>query len=106
MAVDPNAMEIADGVFFFRGRSGERLRPGAGSVNVIVVRGAALTMLDAGVRRGGVFRSLRERMRSRDLDLGDVAWLAYTHSHWDHINASQAVRRAEASGRPARVRID
>jgi len=90
-------MEIADGVFFFRGRSGERLRPGAGSVNVIVVRGAALAMLDAGVTRGGAFRSLRTRMRARDLDLGDVAWLAHTHSHWDHINASEAVRRAGAA---------
>jgi glyoxylase-like metal-dependent hydrolase (beta-lactamase superfamily II) len=90
-------MEIADGVFFFRGRSGERLRPGAGSVNVIVVRGAALAMLDSGVTRGGAFRSLRTRMRARDLDLGDVAWLAHTHSHWDHINASEAVRRASAA---------
>lgn len=90
-------MEIADNVFFFRGRSGERLRPGAGSVNVIVVRGAALAMLDSGVTRGGAFRSLRTRLRAHNLDLGDVAWLAHTHSHWDHINASEAVRRTSAA---------
>jgi glyoxylase-like metal-dependent hydrolase (beta-lactamase superfamily II) len=90
-------VEIANDVFFFRGRSGERLRPGAGSVNVIVVRGAALAMLDAGVERGGAFRSLRTRMRAHDLNLGDVAWLAHTHSHWDHINASAAVRRGGAA---------
>jgi glyoxylase-like metal-dependent hydrolase (beta-lactamase superfamily II) len=84
-------MEIAEGVFFFRGRLGDSLQPGAGSVNVVVVRGDALAMLDAGVTRGGAFRSLRARMRSCGLDLGDVAWLAHTHSHWDHINASEAV---------------
>jgi glyoxylase-like metal-dependent hydrolase (beta-lactamase superfamily II) len=90
-------MEIADGVFFFAGRTGERLRPGAGSVNVVVVRGAALAMLDAGVTRGGAFRSLRARMRAGGLDLRDVVWLAHTHSHWDHINASEAVQRAGAA---------
>jgi glyoxylase-like metal-dependent hydrolase (beta-lactamase superfamily II) len=90
-------MEIADGVFLFRGRTGERLRPGAGSVNVVVVRGAALAMLDSGVTRGGAFRSLRARMRACNLALGDVAWLAHTHSHWDHINASDAVQRAGAA---------
>jgi glyoxylase-like metal-dependent hydrolase (beta-lactamase superfamily II) len=90
-------MEIADGVFFFRGRSGERLRPGAGSVNVILVRGAVLAMLDAGVTRGGAFRSLRARMGAQHLDPADVAWLTCTHSHWDHINAAEAVRRAGAA---------
>ena len=90
-------MEIAHGVFFFRGRPGEPLRPGAGSVNVVVVRGDALAMLDAGVTRGGAFRSLRARMRTCGLDLGDIAWLAHTHSHWDHINAAKAVRRAGAA---------
>jgi glyoxylase-like metal-dependent hydrolase (beta-lactamase superfamily II) len=90
-------MELADSVFFFRGRTGERVRPGAGSVNVTVVRGAALAMLDAGVKQGGAFRSLRVRMRSCNLNLGDVAWLAHTHSHWDHINASNAVQRAGAA---------
>jgi glyoxylase-like metal-dependent hydrolase (beta-lactamase superfamily II) len=87
-------MEIADGVFFFRGRRGDRLRPGAGSVNVTVVRGAALAMLDAGVKRGGALRSLRARMQDCKLALGEVAWLAHTHSHWDHINASDAVQGA------------
>jgi glyoxylase-like metal-dependent hydrolase (beta-lactamase superfamily II) len=90
-------MEIADGVFFFGGRSGERLRPGAGSVNVVVVRGDALAMLDAGVTRGGAFHSLRGRMRACGLGLHDVHWLAHTHSHWDHINATAAVQRAGAA---------
>jgi glyoxylase-like metal-dependent hydrolase (beta-lactamase superfamily II) len=92
--MDQSGIEIADGVFFFRGRTGERLRPGAGSVNVIVVRGAALAMLDAGVKRGRAFRSLRARMSACKLDPGEIAWLAPTHSHWDHINASDAVQRA------------
>jgi glyoxylase-like metal-dependent hydrolase (beta-lactamase superfamily II) len=51
-------------------------------------------MLDAGVERGGAFRSLSSRMRACNLAVGDVAWLAHTHSHWDHINASSAVQRA------------
>jgi glyoxylase-like metal-dependent hydrolase (beta-lactamase superfamily II) len=90
-------MEIAEGVFFFRGRSGDRLRPGAGSVNVVAVRGAALAMIDAGVTRGGAFRTLRARMRALGLETSDVAWLAFTHSYWDHINASEAVRRSGAA---------
>lgn len=71
-------MEIADGVFFFRGRSGERLRPGAGSVNVVVVRGAALAM--------------------RTMTMMLVVLL--------HMEGTEQIRRTEISGRPAWERVD
>ena len=90
-------MEIADGVFFFSGKPGLQLRPGAASVNVVVVRGRALAMIDSGLVRGGGFRSLRDRMKGCGLDLGEVAWIAHTHSHWDHINASGAVQQASSA---------
>ena len=90
-------MEIADGVYFFEGRPGLQLRPGAASVNVVVVRGRALAMIDSGLVRGGGFRSLRDRMKGCGLDLREVAWIAHTHSHWDHINASGAVQQASSA---------
>jgi glyoxylase-like metal-dependent hydrolase (beta-lactamase superfamily II) len=81
-------MEIAKGIFTYRGRSGERIRPGAGSVNVTLVKGDALAMLDTGVTRGGAFRELEARVSADGLTLAEVAWVGHTHCHWDHINAA------------------
>jgi glyoxylase-like metal-dependent hydrolase (beta-lactamase superfamily II) len=85
-------VEIADGVFLFRGRSGKKLRRGAGSVNVTIVRGDALAMLDTGVIAGGAFRDLVAGIEADGLDLRRVAWVAHTHSHWDHINAAGVMK--------------
>jgi glyoxylase-like metal-dependent hydrolase (beta-lactamase superfamily II) len=85
-------MEIARGVFTYRGRSGEMIRPGAGSVNVTLVRGDGLAMLDTGVIRGGAFRELEMRVLADGLTLAEVAWVAHTHCHWDHINATAIMR--------------
>lgn len=85
-------MEIAKRVFTYRGRSGERIRPGAGSVNVTLVKGDALLMLDTGVIRGGAFRELEARVSADALMLREVAWVAHTHCHWDHINAAGIMR--------------
>jgi len=86
-------VEIGDGVFLFRGRTGLKLRPGAGSVNVTVVRGDALVMLDTGVTAGGAFRDLAAGVEADGLDLRQVAWVAHTHSHWDHINAAGVMKQ-------------
>jgi len=85
-------MEIAKRVFTYRGRSGERIRPGAGSVNVTLVKGDALLMLDTGVIRGGAFRELEAGVSADGLTLREVAWVAHTHCHWDHINAAGIMR--------------
>jgi glyoxylase-like metal-dependent hydrolase (beta-lactamase superfamily II) len=85
-------MEIAKGVFTYRGRSGEKIRPGAGSVNVTLVKGDALVMVDTGVIKGGAFRELEARVLSDGLTLREVAWVAHTHCHWDHINAAGIMR--------------
>lgn len=84
-------MEIADNVFTYRGRPGDKVRPGAGSVNVTVVRGDGLLLLDTGVTRGGAFRELSERAAADGVAFRDVRWIAITHSHWDHFNAAGAV---------------
>jgi len=86
-------MEIARGVFLYRGRSGRQLKRGAGSVNVTVVCGDALGMLDTGVIVGGAFRDLTVRAREDGVNLHDLAWVAHTHCHWDHINATGVVQR-------------
>jgi glyoxylase-like metal-dependent hydrolase (beta-lactamase superfamily II) len=86
-------MEIAKGVFTYRGRSGDRIRPGSGSVNVTLVRGDGLVMLDTGVARGGAFRELEMRVLADGLNLAEVTWVAHTHCHWDHINAAGIMQR-------------
>lgn len=55
-------MEIAKDIFLYRGRSGEKIRPGAGSANGTVVRGDTLAMIDTGVRSGSAFRELQYRI--------------------------------------------
>jgi glyoxylase-like metal-dependent hydrolase (beta-lactamase superfamily II) len=84
-------MEIADGVFTYRGRSGDTIRPGAGSSSVTVVKGKDLVMIDAGVIPGGAFDDLASRMRADDLDPRNVRMLVFTHAHWDHLNAALKV---------------
>ncbi len=84
-------MEIANGVYAYRGRPGEKIRPGAGSANVVVVRGDSLLMIDTGVTRGGAFRQLVEGMQADGLNPAEVSWIVHTHGHWDHINADRAV---------------
>ena len=83
-------MEIADGVFTYRGRGGEKIRPGAGSSSVTVVRGRGdgLVMVDTGVVPGGAFDDLVSRMRGDGLDPRNVRVVLFTHSHWDHLNAA------------------
>ncbi len=90
-------MEIAKDIFFYRGRSGEKIRPGAGSANVTVVRGDSLAMIDTGVRSGGAFRELQYRIVADNLNLNDVRWILHTHCHWDHLNAdSEIIKRSGA----------
>lgn len=84
-------MEIADGVFTYRGRGGDSIRPGAGSSTVTVVRGDGLVMIDTGVVPGGAFEDLAARMRADGLNLRDVRLVLFTHAHWDHINAAHRV---------------
>jgi glyoxylase-like metal-dependent hydrolase (beta-lactamase superfamily II) len=84
-------MEIADGVFTYRGRLGDKIRPGAGSSCVTVVRGEGLVMIDTGVVPGGAFDDLVSRMKGDGLDPGNVRLVLFTHSHWDHLNAAATI---------------
>ena len=81
-------MEIADGIFTYRGRSGDKIKPGAGSSNVTIVRGDSLVMIDSGVTKGGAFEELCSRASADGLDPTEIELLLITHSHWDHINAA------------------
>lgn len=84
-------MEIADGVFTYRGRGGDKIRPGAGSSSVTVVKGDSLVMIDTGVTSGGAFDGLVSRMKGDGLDPGNVRLILFTHSHWDHLNAASNI---------------
>ncbi len=84
-------MEIAQGIYFYQGRDGGKIRPGAGSCNVTIVKGGGLSMIDTGLTAGGAFRALKAKARADGLDLSDVLWILHTHCHWDHINADGAV---------------
>jgi glyoxylase-like metal-dependent hydrolase (beta-lactamase superfamily II) len=84
-------MEIADGVFTYRGRGGDKIKPGAGSSNVTVVRGDDLVMIDTGVASGGAFGDLVSRMKADGLDIRNVRQVVFTHAHWDHLNAAASV---------------
>ena len=84
-------MEIADGVFTYRGRGGDKIRPGAGSSTVTVVRGDYLAMIDTGVTPGGAFDDLISRMKADGLDPRDVRLVLFTHAHWDHLNAASRI---------------
>ena len=71
-------MQIADGVFTYRGRGGDKIRPGAGSSTVTVVRGDYLAMIDTGVTPGGAFDDLTSRMKADGLDPRDVRLILFT----------------------------
>ena len=63
-------------------------------------------MIDTGVVVGGAYRELLEKIRSDKLSLDALEWVLYTHSHWDHINASGAIlarRQAKTAGGRAEV---
>lgn len=81
-------MEIADGIFTYKGRSGEKIRPGAGSSNVTIISRDALVMIDSGVTKGGAFEELCTKISDDGLNIADIEFLLITHSHWDHINAA------------------
>jgi|GEM_PF-1252367 len=84
-------MEIADGVFTYRGRGGEKIKPGAGSSNVTVIRGDGLVMIDPGVAAGGALDDVVSGMKRDGLDPQKIRWLLFTHAHWDHFNAAGSV---------------
>jgi glyoxylase-like metal-dependent hydrolase (beta-lactamase superfamily II) len=81
-------MEVAPGIYAYRGRSGEKIKPGAGSSAVTIVRGDTSVMIDTGVVRGGALFELKEGVVGDGLDLSGVEWILVTHSHWDHLNAA------------------
>ncbi len=80
-------MEIAHGVFAYRGRGGDSIKPGAGSSCVIVIKGDTTVMIDSGVIAGNAYKELRSAMNADCLDLTTLEWILHTHCHWDHINA-------------------
>ncbi len=84
-------MEIADGIFTYRGRRGDKIRPGAGSSSVTVVGKDALIMIDTGVVSGGAFDELVAAMKRDRLDVRVVRRVVFTHAHWDHLNAAGKV---------------
>ncbi|MCP4553035.1 MAG: hypothetical protein GY834_13585 [Bacteroidetes bacterium] len=66
-------MEIAHGIYTYRGRNGEKIRPGAGSSNVTIIKGDGFAMVDTGVTAGGTFKELVIKMDQDHLKLNDLS---------------------------------
>ncbi len=85
-------MEIADGVFTYKDRPGDKIKPGAGSATVTIVTGDAPTMIDSGVVAGKAFKELEENIEKDGLKVNDIKFVTYTHSHWDHLNSVELLK--------------
>ncbi len=100
-------MKITDNVYFYKGRSEEKLVRGAGSSNVIVIKGERQVMIDSGLIVGGAFKDLLKAASADGIDLRQTRAVLHTHSHWDHITADVIVQKeygaevyAHSWGRP------
>jgi glyoxylase-like metal-dependent hydrolase (beta-lactamase superfamily II) len=67
-----------------------------GSVNVWLLRGDPLTLVDAGPANDEALAALRAGLRDEGVRLEDVELVLGTHHHLDHVGLAPAVR--EASG--------
>ena len=79
-------MKITDNVYFYKSRGEEKLARGAGSCNVVIVRGDKQALIDTGLIVGGSFNDLRKAASADGIDLAKTSAVLHTHSHWNHIS--------------------
>ena len=70
--------------------------PHIGSVNVWLLRGDPLTLVDTGPANDQALAALRDGLRGEGVRLEDIELVLGTHHHLDHVGLAPAVR--EASG--------
>ncbi|WP_158232333.1 MBL fold metallo-hydrolase [Sporosarcina sp. P1] len=61
------------------------LRSGKETVNVYVLTGAVVTLIDTGLNSEECFRQLTERLTDLRLGVGDIDRIILTHLHEDHV---------------------
>jgi glyoxylase-like metal-dependent hydrolase (beta-lactamase superfamily II) len=67
-----------------------------GPVQVYVVEGDPLTLIDTGVRRQNSRTALESALDALGLELGDVRRVILTHYHTDHMGQAETLREAGA----------
>jgi glyoxylase-like metal-dependent hydrolase (beta-lactamase superfamily II) len=70
--------------------------PWIGSVNLWLLRGDPLTLVDTGPANEAAFATLEEQLRANGVALTDIELILVTHHHLDH--SGQAARIKELSG--------
>lgn len=86
-------MQIAQDIYFYKGRGEEKLARGAGSCNVIVAKGPQQVMVDTGLIIAGSFRDLQNAAAADGVNLSETRAVLHTHAHWDHIIGDCIVQR-------------
>jgi glyoxylase-like metal-dependent hydrolase (beta-lactamase superfamily II) len=71
--------------------------PHVGSVNVWLLRGDPLTLVDSGPANEQAFEALRSGLRDEGVRLEDVELVLGTHHHLDHVGLAPAVRAASGA---------
>ncbi len=67
-----------------------------GTVNVYLVAGDPLTLIDTGPRSEDTLEALQARLREVGYGLKELDWILLTHGHMDHYGLAREI--AEASG--------
>lgn len=68
-----------------------------GPVNVYLLRGEPLTLVDAGPRSPEALKALEEGLAAAGVAMSDIELVVLTHQHHDHVgNAAEVVRRSGA----------
>jgi glyoxylase-like metal-dependent hydrolase (beta-lactamase superfamily II) len=69
-----------------------------GSVNVWLLRGDPLTLVDAGPANDEALAALQAGLREEGVRLEDVELVLGTHHHLDHVGLAPAIRQASGAG--------
>ncbi len=64
-----------------------------GRVNVYLLRGDPLTLIDTGVASSRSLDELAGQLAARSLDLRDIEVIVLTHGHYDHAGAAPEIAR-------------
>ena len=86
-------MKISENIYFYKGREEEKLVRGAGSCNIVIVKGERQVMIDSGLIVGGAFNDLRKAAAADGIDLAETSAVLHTHSHWDHISGDMILQK-------------
>ena len=71
-----------------------------GDVNAFLVKGDALTLLDAGIKTPEAYNAIQQGIQNAGYKMKEVEQVIFTHQHPDHIGWGDAFPHAEKLGHP------